>query len=82
MFKGGDREDNNNYRPISVLSSISKIIEKLINNRLTTYLKKYDILSKSQYGFIKGLSTQDAIMKLFSIIVKEMIVAINALRSL
>ncbi|KAL0860249.1 hypothetical protein ABMA27_010556 [Loxostege sticticalis] len=71
VYKSGDRADVGNYRPISVLTSISKIIEKLINNRLVNYLNKFEILSKSQYGFRKGLSTQDAVLDLTSTIVKE-----------
>ena len=57
VFKSGDRTEVNNYRSISVLSSISKVIEKLLNARLMRYLDKYKILSSSQYGFRKGLST-------------------------
>lgn len=60
VHKGGDRYDVNNYRPISVISCIAKILEKILNNRLISYLNKHNILSSSQYGFRKGLSTQDA----------------------
>lgn len=64
VHKGGDTGDVGNYRPISVLPSISKIVEKLINNRLKTYLNKYNILSDSQYGFRTGMSTEDAVTAL------------------
>lgn len=64
IFKSGDRDDINNYRPISILPVISKILEKLINKRLIAYLNKYGILSKSQYGFREGISTEDVIMDL------------------
>lgn len=64
VHKGGDMSDVNNYRPISVLTSFSKIIEKLLNNRLISYLNKHDILSNSQYGFRRGRSTQDAVKAL------------------
>lgn len=68
VYKGGDRDDVNNYRPISVLSSISKIVEKLMNKRLLSYLEKFRILSESQYGFRQGKSTEDAITDLSSLI--------------
>lgn len=71
VYKGGESDDVNNYRPISVLASISKIIEKLLNTRIVNYLTKYNILSSSQYGFRKGMSTQDAITDLTSVITKE-----------
>lgn len=71
VYKSGDRGDVNNYRPISILTSISKIIEKLLNNRLVNFLNKFNLVSNSQYGFRKGLSTQDAILDLTSTIVGE-----------
>lgn len=68
IYKSGERDDINNYRPIAILTVISKIIEKLINTRLTDFLNKYNLLSKSQYGFRKGISTEDAILDLTSCI--------------
>lgn len=72
VYKGGGRDDVNNYRPISVLTSISKILEKLINTRLVNYLNKYNILAKTQFGFRKSLSTEDAIATLTSLIVENL----------
>lgn len=68
IFKNGDEADVNNYRPISVLPSISKILEKLINKRLLNYIDKYDIFSKSQFGFRRGMSTEDAVAELTSVV--------------
>lgn len=68
VYKGGDSNDVNNYRPISVLPVISKIIEKLINNRLVNYLEHYNILSQNQFGFRRGKSTEDATVTLTSAI--------------
>lgn len=64
IYKGGDRGDINNYRPISVLPVISKIMEKLINSRLLGFLNTFSILSKNQYGFRTGISTENAISDL------------------
>lgn len=72
VYKNGDRAQINNYRPISVLTGISKVMEKLINNRLTQYLNKFNILSASQYGFRQGKCTQDAILDLTSCIVDHL----------
>ncbi|KAL0871538.1 hypothetical protein ABMA27_005251 [Loxostege sticticalis] len=71
VYKSGDRADVNNYRPISVLTSISKIIEKILNSRLVSFLDKFKIISNSQYGFRKSLSTQDAILDLTTALVSE-----------
>lgn len=51
IFKGGDKEDFNNYRPISILPIMDKIITKLINNQLIRYILKHKILNSQQYGF-------------------------------
>lgn len=71
VYKSGSRDEPSNYRPISVLPAISKIVEKLINNRLLNYIDKYDILSDSQYGFRRKRSTEDAVTALTSLIVKQ-----------
>lgn len=72
VYKAGDKDDVNNYRPISVLPAISKILEKLLNSRLIAYLSKYDILSSSQFGFRQGTSTEDAVCALSSLVVREL----------
>ena len=61
IYKSGEKMDMNNYRPISLLSCISKILEKCIKTRLIRYLEKYNILHKNQFGFRNSLSTDDAI---------------------
>ena len=53
-----------NHRPISKLSPLSKIIEKLIKFRLVSFLAESNILSPYQFGFQRGLSTQDAVLYL------------------
>lgn len=71
VYKNGDKSEVSNYRPISVLTAISKVLEKLVNNRLINYLSKIDFLSKSQYGFRRNHSTQDAVSALTSHIVEN-----------
>lgn len=61
LFKGGDSKDPVNYRPISVLPSFSKIFEKLMHARLTSFLLQNNSLDKSQHGFRKNYSTCSAI---------------------
>lgn len=72
VYKNGDRRDASNYRPISVLPAISKIIEKLINIRLLSYLENYNILSDSQYGFRAGKSTVHALESLTNTITENL----------
>lgn len=61
VYKAGERDRISNYRPISLLSSVSKILEKLINTRLINYLEKHKLLSDSQFGFRRARSTSDAV---------------------
>lgn len=72
VYKGGDRDSINNYRPISVLPAISKILEKLLNKRLLNYLEKFKILSPSQFGFRKGISTEGAVSALSSLVSEQL----------
>lgn len=58
LFKRGDRSDPNNYRPITIVSTFSKVIEKAMCVRLNEFLNKHDILHSEQYGFRKGFSTE------------------------
>ena len=57
IFKTGDRGLFNNYRPVSVLSIFSKLLERVMYNRLLNFLNKYNILSINQFGFRKNHST-------------------------
>jgi hypothetical protein len=60
VFKKGDKNNVKNYRPISLLTSFSKIFEKVIYARLYNHLVKYSILAKEQFGFRTNLSTNNA----------------------
>ena len=61
IFKSNDKESFSNYRPISVLSCFSKILEKLMYKSVVKFLDKHSILSENQYGFRKKRSTNLAI---------------------
>ena len=68
IYKGGPKDLCTNYRPISLLSTINKIFEKLIYTRLYTYLEQNTMLSSHQYGFRMGLSTTLAIFDMQNIL--------------
>lgn len=61
IHKSGRRDCVNNYRPISLLPSLSKIMEKIINRRLVNFLENKKLLADAQYGFRPGKSTDDAV---------------------
>ena len=64
LFKGGDNMLPVNYRPISVLSVLSKVLEKLVFKQVYSYLDKNDILVSNQYGFRPKYSTTFALLDL------------------
>ena len=64
LFKKGDKQDVNNYRPISLLSSLSKVLEKLIHKRTVAFLKVHNIFCDSQFGFREKHSTSHALLSL------------------
>ena len=57
IFKAGEKNSMDNYRPISLLSVFSKIMEKIVASRLLSFLDTNGILSKWQFGFRSGHST-------------------------
>lgn len=60
IFKSGDPRDLNNYRPISTLSILNKILEQLIASRLNGFLERQGLIYNRQYGFRRGSSTLTA----------------------
>ena len=63
-FKNGDKQDISNYRPISIVSFISKIFEKTMYNHQINFIDKNKILYKYQFGFRKLHSMNHAISSL------------------
>ena len=64
LKSGKDPQDFSSYRPISLTSTVGKVMEKLVTNRLTYHLEKNKLLTNVQTGFRKGKSTIDHIIRL------------------
>ena len=64
LYKGGDRENVGNYRPVSLLPLPGKILEKIVHSRISDFLDNDHFLSGNQGGFRKGFSTTSTIAKL------------------
>jgi hypothetical protein len=73
IFKVKENNLFENYRPISVLTCFSKLLEKLMHNRLINYVEKHRILSEHQFGFRKNRSTEYAILELTDKISKTIV---------
>lgn len=65
IFKAGSKHDFTNYRPISILPSISKILEKIMYTRIFNFISKHNILSPNQFGFRPKRSTYMATNELY-----------------
>ena len=68
IFKKDDPSQISNYRPISLLPCISKILEKIVYKRLYSFLIRHKLLIPNQFGFRKGFSTDLALVNLFDAI--------------
>ena len=55
----GERSTAKNHHPVRLLSVVSKVYKKLVNNRIDDHLEKYGFFSNFQYGFRSSQSTAD-----------------------
>ena len=69
-FKSGKPDIIDNYRPISSLPIFSKIFERLTLNRIQCFISRFNILTPCQFGFRKGCSISQAVVKLLSYVVQ------------
>ena len=65
LFKGGEKDSRNCYRPISLLPALGKLLEKVVSIRTTAFLKKQKVFSSHQFGFREGFSTEYAILDIY-----------------
>ena len=64
LYKEGDRNLANNYRPISILPAVSKILERVVHGQLYSHITENNLLSSAQFGFRKHHSTATCILAL------------------
>ena len=72
LFKGGEKSEATNYRPISLLPLFGKIFEKLIEVRLVKFLYKNKIITPHQFGFRKNYSTELAVTEIQNMLLKNL----------
>ena len=72
LHKEGDKTDPADYRPISILPVISKVLERVVHKQLYKYLSDNKVLSDAQLGFRKGYSTSTCVLNLVDTIFHNM----------
>ena len=73
IYKGDDATNPGNYRPISLLSVFDKLLEKLMYNRLDSFLHRHKIFYKYQFGFRKNYATTNALTEVIDYIYKSLV---------
>ena len=64
IHKSGDKNEPSNFRPISLLPVLSKILEKVVSTQLIDYLESNKLFNDSQYAYRRKLSTEDALLSI------------------
>jgi len=68
IYKGGGKEDANNYRPVSLTCSLCKMFETILKDNIMNFLSEYDILNGLQHGFVKNRSCLSNLLQFFDYI--------------
>ena len=72
LYRKGDSSDFSNYRPISLLTTFSKVLEKLIYKQLSEYFLYNNLFFSNQYGFRPGHSTELAVLHAVDLAIKDL----------
>ena len=70
IFKEGDKEEIKNYRPISVLTTISKIFERAVSDQLSQFLEINKLISKYQHAYRKKHSSTTCLFEILNLVYK------------
>jgi len=62
----------NNYKPVSILPAISKVIEQIVKKMMLDFLLKYELFSSKQFGFLPKRNTSQAIYEHISEITEKL----------
>ena len=71
IYKSGDPNNTNNYRGISLLSCVGKLLSSILSKRLSNWAEENDVLCDEQFGFRKNRRTTDAVFILQCLIQKQ-----------
>ena len=69
IYKGGDRSDPSNYRPVSLTPILMKILEKIVCEKMVAFLSENNLFNPNQHGFMKGRSWLSALLSVYDEII-------------
>jgi len=72
IHKKSDKNNCSNYRPISLLSCVGKLLERCVHHHILTYLKTNNLLTQSQSGFLPGDSTTNQLLCIYNDLLKSL----------
>ena len=72
IFKSGSKMEISNYRPISLISNVAKVFQKIIYIRIQSFLDANNLLAQNQFGFVKNKGTKDALSYLMNAIYNKL----------
>lgn len=72
VYKSGDKAKATNYRPISLISNLAKIFEKILHTRLTNFFNTNNLISKNQYGFRNDMGTGHALVSVIEFLYNKL----------
>ena len=72
IFKKNDKNKCENYRPISLLSNLSKLFDRAVHTRVYNFFEEFDLLYKHQFGFRRKHSTNRAILSIIDDVRKSL----------
>ena len=72
LFKKGNRNEAKNYRPVSLLSIIGKLLESIVKDNLVSHLNKYNLIKDTQHGFCSGRSCLTNLLEFFEKVTYEL----------
>ena len=71
IHKSNNKHDTSNYRPIALLSPLSKVLEKIIHTRIYNFLTSSNLISDFQFGFLPERNTTNAISLFLGSLIKN-----------
>ena len=72
IYKSGNRMEMSNYRPITLISNLAKIFQKIVYVRLQSFFDKHKLIASNQYGFTKSKGTKDALSYITNLIYSKL----------